>query len=209
MPRSGSLAARSTRCTAGTSGSRMTSAARSRLPPCASCLRAIRRIAPRQSRPRRTGWLWSNSPSPENPASRSTPGRSGGKDQATPCSPSASCAREAPERPLALIVGADAFLGLPTWHRWRELFDLAHLVVVPRPGVVARRCVAGGPRARVGAPPRGRSRRARATARRRHIRADGHCARHLRQRHSRGACARTCGDCRRARFASGRRFGLY
>ncbi len=38
-------------------------------------------------------------------------------------------------RPLALIVGADAFLGLPQWHRWRELFDLAHIVVVARPGV--------------------------------------------------------------------------
>jgi nicotinate-nucleotide adenylyltransferase len=42
---------------------------------------------------------------------------------------------ENPSRPLALIVGADAFLGLPQWHRWRELFDLAHIVVVARPGV--------------------------------------------------------------------------
>jgi nicotinate-nucleotide adenylyltransferase len=42
---------------------------------------------------------------------------------------------EMPDRPLLLLVGADAFRGLPTWHRWRELFDLAHLVVVPRPGV--------------------------------------------------------------------------
>jgi nicotinate-nucleotide adenylyltransferase len=42
---------------------------------------------------------------------------------------------EDPSRPLAWIVGADAFLGLPTWHRWRELFDLAHLIVVARPGV--------------------------------------------------------------------------
>jgi len=42
---------------------------------------------------------------------------------------------EAPERPLLLLLGADAFLGLPTWHRWHELFTLAHLVVVPRPGV--------------------------------------------------------------------------
>jgi nicotinate-nucleotide adenylyltransferase len=41
---------------------------------------------------------------------------------------------EAPARPLALILGADAFRGLPTWHRWREIFDLAHLVVVARPG---------------------------------------------------------------------------
>jgi nicotinate-nucleotide adenylyltransferase len=40
---------------------------------------------------------------------------------------------EEPSRPLALIVGADAFAGLPTWHRWTELFDLAHVVVVTRP----------------------------------------------------------------------------
>jgi nicotinate-nucleotide adenylyltransferase len=38
------------------------------------------------------------------------------------------------ETPLCLIVGADAFLGLPTWHRWRELFELAHVVVAHRPG---------------------------------------------------------------------------
>jgi nicotinate-nucleotide adenylyltransferase len=42
---------------------------------------------------------------------------------------------EEPSRPLALIVGADAFLGLPTWNRWREVFALAHVVVVGRPGV--------------------------------------------------------------------------
>ncbi len=28
----------------------------------------------------------------------------------------------------------DAFLGLPKWHRWRELLSLAHLVVAHRPG---------------------------------------------------------------------------
>lgn len=42
---------------------------------------------------------------------------------------------EDPTRTLALIVGADTFLGLPTWHRWREIFALSHVVVVPRPGV--------------------------------------------------------------------------
>ncbi|MEJ1965808.1 MAG: hypothetical protein WDO56_31385 [Gammaproteobacteria bacterium] len=30
--------------------------------------------------------------------------------------------------------GRDAFLGLPNWHRWRELLDLAHIVVWHRPG---------------------------------------------------------------------------
>jgi len=40
------------------------------------------------------------------------------------------------DTPLCLLLGADAFLGLPTWHRWRELFQLAHVVVAHRPGVV-------------------------------------------------------------------------
>jgi nicotinate-nucleotide adenylyltransferase len=43
--------------------------------------------------------------------------------------------REMPQRPLVLVVGADAFAGFPTWHRWEELFDLAHVAVVTRPGV--------------------------------------------------------------------------
>jgi nicotinate-nucleotide adenylyltransferase len=41
---------------------------------------------------------------------------------------------EYPERSLCLLLGMDAFLGLPNWHRWRELFDLAHIVVAHRPG---------------------------------------------------------------------------
>jgi len=43
--------------------------------------------------------------------------------------------REDAQRPLLLLLGADAFRGLPTWHRWREIFALAHVVVVARPGV--------------------------------------------------------------------------
>ena len=39
-----------------------------------------------------------------------------------------------PDHSLCLIVGMDAFLGLPKWHQWRELLDLAHLVVAHRPG---------------------------------------------------------------------------
>jgi nicotinate-nucleotide adenylyltransferase len=38
------------------------------------------------------------------------------------------------ERPLVLLIGADAFLGLPSWHRWGELFDYAHIGVLTRPG---------------------------------------------------------------------------
>ena len=41
---------------------------------------------------------------------------------------------ELPARPLCLIIGMDAFLGLPQWHRWREILELAHLVVAHRPG---------------------------------------------------------------------------
>ena len=41
---------------------------------------------------------------------------------------------ELPDSPICLIVGMDAFRGLPTWHRWQERLDLAHVVVAPRPG---------------------------------------------------------------------------
>jgi nicotinate-nucleotide adenylyltransferase len=39
--------------------------------------------------------------------------------------------------PLAWIVGWDAYRLLPTWKRWWELADVAHLVVVHRPGETA------------------------------------------------------------------------
>jgi len=45
-----------------------------------------------------------------------------------------SLREEAPGRALCLIVGLDAFCGFPSWHRWRELFGLAHIAVMRRPG---------------------------------------------------------------------------
>ncbi len=36
---------------------------------------------------------------------------------------------------LCLIVGDDAFRGFPAWHQWRELFSLANILVLQRPGV--------------------------------------------------------------------------
>ncbi len=36
--------------------------------------------------------------------------------------------------PLCLILGFDAFLGLPGWHQWQRLPELAHLVITHRPG---------------------------------------------------------------------------
>lgn len=38
------------------------------------------------------------------------------------------------ETPLCLILGVDAFLGLPGWHKWQKLLELAHIVVAHRPG---------------------------------------------------------------------------
>jgi len=39
-----------------------------------------------------------------------------------------------PARAIVLLLGADAFLELATWHRWHELFGLAHIAVAHRPG---------------------------------------------------------------------------
>lgn len=38
------------------------------------------------------------------------------------------------QRPLWLLMGTDAFLGLTTWKHWRGLFELAHIAVAHRPG---------------------------------------------------------------------------
>lgn len=41
---------------------------------------------------------------------------------------------ELPKTPLCLIIGMDAFLGLPQWHQWQDILKLAHIVVAHRPG---------------------------------------------------------------------------
>lgn len=46
----------------------------------------------------------------------------------------AAVREEFPGQSLGLILGMDAFLGLPTWHRWDEILGLAHIVVAHRPG---------------------------------------------------------------------------
>ena len=38
------------------------------------------------------------------------------------------------ERALVLLIGSDQFARLATWHRWQELFALAHLAVFTRAG---------------------------------------------------------------------------
>ena len=37
-------------------------------------------------------------------------------------------------QPLCLLLGSDAFLHLHTWYAWQRLFELAHIVVMQRPG---------------------------------------------------------------------------
>jgi nicotinate-nucleotide adenylyltransferase len=38
------------------------------------------------------------------------------------------------QRSLVLVMGCDALLGITDWHRWEELLQWAHVVVVARPG---------------------------------------------------------------------------
>ncbi len=38
------------------------------------------------------------------------------------------------ERAICLLLGMDAFLGLPDWHRAERILELVHVVVVHRPG---------------------------------------------------------------------------
>lgn len=45
-----------------------------------------------------------------------------------------SLAEEFPGAMLVLVLGVDAFAGLPGWHQWQGLFALAHILVLNRPG---------------------------------------------------------------------------
>ena len=40
---------------------------------------------------------------------------------------------EHPGRPLAVIIGSDAFAEIASWKRWEQLFTLAHFIIVDRP----------------------------------------------------------------------------
>ena len=39
-----------------------------------------------------------------------------------------------PDTPLVFLTGSDAFAKIDSWHRWTELFDLAHFVIAIRAG---------------------------------------------------------------------------
>jgi nicotinate-nucleotide adenylyltransferase len=38
------------------------------------------------------------------------------------------------DQSLCLVMGCDAVLSIDTWHRWQELLDWVHIVVIARPG---------------------------------------------------------------------------
>jgi nicotinate-nucleotide adenylyltransferase len=38
------------------------------------------------------------------------------------------------DKSIVLLMGADAFSGIETWHRWQSIPELAHIVVMRRPG---------------------------------------------------------------------------
>lgn len=40
--------------------------------------------------------------------------------------------KKLPHQLLCLIIGQDSYVALPTWHRWRELLDHCHILVVHR-----------------------------------------------------------------------------
>jgi nicotinate-nucleotide adenylyltransferase len=42
-----------------------------------------------------------------------------------------------PDATLCLVLGQDAALGLTDWHRWTELFELAGIAIMARPGSTA------------------------------------------------------------------------
>ncbi len=53
--------------------------------------------------------------------------------------------KKAPQVPFCILIGIDAFLGFPSWHRWQEILENAHLIVAHRPnyhlpstGVIAK-----------------------------------------------------------------------
>lgn len=41
--------------------------------------------------------------------------------------------KKLPHTPFCLIMGIDALLGFPSWHRWEDILTLAHLVIAHRP----------------------------------------------------------------------------
>jgi hypothetical protein len=100
----------------------------------ASCPAGFRSIARRRRSPPNSGWIWCGWPRPAAGFRGGRPGTAPGRGRPTWWIRWPRCARRSARVPLCLIVGTDAFRELHTWRRWRELTDLAHIVVMQRPG---------------------------------------------------------------------------
>ncbi len=48
----------------------------------------------------------------------------------------ASLRKDLPGKTLCMLVGMDAFRGLTAWHRWRELLNNCHIVIMTRPQAI-------------------------------------------------------------------------
>lgn len=46
-----------------------------------------------------------------------------------------SLRKEMPENSLCLLMATDAFAGFDSWHRWQEILNYAHIIVVNRPEI--------------------------------------------------------------------------
>jgi nicotinate-nucleotide adenylyltransferase len=51
--------------------------------------------------------------------------------------------RQLPDAELFLLIGSDSFVDLPHWVRWRDIVDLARLVVLRRPGWAPESALSG------------------------------------------------------------------
>ena len=51
---------------------------------------------------------------------------------------------EFPQRPLIWLIGIDAFMHVNRWYEWHRLFDLAHFVVLNRPGFAVSQALSPG-----------------------------------------------------------------
>jgi nicotinate-nucleotide adenylyltransferase len=45
-----------------------------------------------------------------------------------------SLRQQYPDESLCLVMGSDAFAGLPSWYHWQEIWGLAHIIVIERAG---------------------------------------------------------------------------
>lgn len=55
----------------------------------------------------------------------------------------ASLKQDFPQQNLCLILGCDAFIELESWHRWRDIIQLANIAVTHRPGCTTKQIKAG------------------------------------------------------------------